>query len=263
MRKKVTNREIYEIASKYFMIPSSKGTPKDKNNFNKGLDDLFFNQQDVLRNLDLFRNLYGFPRNQFMAMKYILQTSRLVAKDRVVAATIASFYSSKLGYSYPSQQQIAEICGMKIRTLADSIEQMKLSGEWLITPVQSAPYEKTVSNRYYLLPPAGYGILVSRLQRHEESDEAKISSLSYYKRYGLDTTIAENFHKVFKSLDLGPSFNKNPPNLDDTTEIEVIANTYKSIPRYLEPGIQKDNESRFEKGDFNYRKFIREFTKVK
>lgn len=193
--------DVYENVSEFFMcgnrIMNKTNLNQNSYLYDKKIDELLDANKD-LKNKLLFKYLYSFPRSQFMAVKYVLNSSSLTGSDRLVAATIAGMYNQKLGYSYPNQSHISDICGMSVRAVNTSIERMKASGEWLVTAHKTSPYEKSISNRYYLLPPAGYGLL-SQILANYPKELKKISEIKPFTKLSNKNAISQM--AAFKTLE--------------------------------------------------------------
>lgn len=242
MKTIAKNIDVYIEASSYFLHPAHEVTSRNDANklikvkYTKTLDALMKNNHSFLHP-QIFRSLYGFPKNQFMAVKWVLATSKLSGVDRLIAATIAGFYNTKLGYAYPNQQQVAKICGVSERTVTTAITQMKARGEWLITPVQVAPYEKAVSNRYYLLPPAGYGTCSQAVETSSLS--LKMSQIDMNTLYDANTKVGQQLYNSFKLALANSRLASTSHNLvpNPTSKIPFVINTivnhYKPLPQYL------------------------------
>ena len=241
------NYEVFEIATNFFMTPNNAKTknPNIKSvNFGQELDRVLKPGQDYLGNIKLFKQLFGLPRNQFMAVKYVLATSRLKGIDRLVAATIAGFYNSSLGYSYPNQSQIATICEISERTVNNAINQMKTLGEWLVIPQVITPYEKAISNRYYLLPPAGYGTVASNLTGKTKNvsalmeDQTKLDQVNSQISGAFAPLIKINIDCEIPILDKPiKAYQRDDETnsyIRQETHIEIVAGHYKPIPRFIE-----------------------------
>lgn len=77
-------------------------------------------------------NYFRGASSSFKLVAWVMQFSSLRGSDKLVAATIASYYGYKRKYCFPTYQQIADDTGFSYGTISKGIKNMKLSGEWVV-----------------------------------------------------------------------------------------------------------------------------------
>lgn len=153
--------EVYDESMKYFL------SPKNTSNYIEETRKILIGAKKDYKMFshELFKVLYSFPRNQFSAVKWVNHHSSLKKNDRIISSTLASFYNTKKGYASISQEVIAEITGVSLRTVGNSFQELKRSGEWLIFPAQAERGSVRTFNHCYLLPPLGYGFAMTMWEK--------------------------------------------------------------------------------------------------
>lgn len=96
---------------------------------------------------------YRIAQNSWKLVDWIAKRSILKGNAKLVSMQIASYYSPKVGYSFPSYEDIINSAGVSYGTVARAIRDMKLSGEWIVISARSAPRSRHTNNRYYYLGP--------------------------------------------------------------------------------------------------------------
>lgn len=124
-----------------------------------GKKTIFEISEDYFKNPYTYFPEYRKPINSWKLLGWIASYSNLTNLPRLVAFEIASYYRPATGYCYPTYEQISEKTGLSQRSISSAIQQMKLSGEWLVVPVGRKNYTRSISNRYFPLSPLQQGYL--------------------------------------------------------------------------------------------------------
>lgn len=98
------------------------------------------------------KNIIYAPKNSWKLIEWIILESTLSKNDKYIAIIIASFYNTKLGYSFPSYKKIMHRSGFSKSKIQQSIRAMKNSKEWNIEQETTSSGFKS-SNKYIPLYP--------------------------------------------------------------------------------------------------------------
>lgn len=129
-------------------------------------------------------HLHRIPQNSWKLVEWITKYSSLKGSSKLVSIQIAGYYNPKLGYSYPSYDDIMRETGLSYPTISRCIQDMKLSGEWFIISTASSPNSRHTNNRYfYLSPTPDSKCLNNEIGYTQWEPETTYSTIQEYRTY--------------------------------------------------------------------------------
>jgi hypothetical protein len=191
-------KEIYELAKPHFYAIDSITQAGYK-----AKDTLYpiLNANKDRINLELFQLAYGFPKNQFHAVKWVFITSNLEGLEKLVELTIASLYNSTAGYAYPTQATVARIAGVSPRTVSKAVKSMEESGRWLIKRTFKEGRSRS-SHCYYLVPPFGFGRAMEFIANDQSQNDVHLqSAISGFLKKRVITKLRSPNNNLFMNYD--------------------------------------------------------------
>jgi hypothetical protein len=172
-------------------------------------------------------------RSSWKLVDWVVQYSGLTTpSSRLVAATIASYYSKDKGYAFPSAPYVCLKANVSRATFTRAVKEMKLSGEWLVLPIKIQKEKKEISNRYIPLAPV-------------RGDRYKVPSSEQVKTFNSPTKLyaVEEF-KVWNSTVRADWLRSNYSFVDVVKEISLAIS--------LDAQVNKSN-SYHRQGEHSYR----------
>lgn len=138
-------------------------------------------------------SMFREPKASWKLVDWVVKYSLLTGNSKLVASTIASFYSKKNKTAIVSLDKIRAATGLSEGTINKSIKEMKLSGEWLIYTVDSKEKYSTFQRYVPLSPTSNFpgGILSlnsltneldkRNLVKGASKTKVKVTSVNFYK----------------------------------------------------------------------------------
>jgi len=144
-------------------------TIENKSPWEIGVKSLFSPKENK-RQRDLNYEYFK-PTGSYQLVSWMFKYSNLKRHARLIALEIAAHYNPKKGYAWPTYEMLMKETGMKERTINNAIQEMKLSGEWLVVPIAVNSYARAVSNRYYPLTPISQDSFIKNHELYNKKDD--------------------------------------------------------------------------------------------